>query len=812
MTYGPFTPDLDGQPFPAPSQVEKDFASMQRVGIDCLRTYHCPPDWFLERANAHKLHVLIDVPWPKHVCFLESAHDRRAVRQTIRETAERTHSHDCVLAYSIGNEIPPDIVRWHGARRVERFLNELADVARQADPERLVTYANYPPTEYLDLSFLDFVTFNVFLHDLETFRRYLSRLQNLVGELPLVLGEIGMDTYRQGEAAQARFLAGHAREALLMGVAGIFIFSWTDDWHTGGYAIENWAFGITRADRSPKASYHSLGRVFQNASAPAELLSETPRVSVVVCSHNGGRTLAQCLRSLSALDYPNYEVILVDDGSTDETAAIVRNFPEVRWIRQTHQGLSVARNVGLAAAPGSIIAYTDSDCYADEEWLTHLVYQLQHSGAAAVGGPNLSPEDGRLAACIAASPGQPTHVLESDQVAEHIPGCNMAFRREALEAINGFDPQFWTAGDDVDVCWRLQQAGMWITFAPGAVVWHHRRPSVASYFRQQAGYGKAEALLRFKHPDRFNNRGDGIWRGVLYRPSRQILRLTQPVVYRGTFGTAPFQCLYDSGSPHWAMLPATLEWHFVALITALAAFVWTPVWLGVTVAMLGLSVAVAMGQAAEAYVARKHEGFASRLLIGALCYAQPLVRSWWRYATRLFSYRLPSRNAVSGQARAESMPLRGTHAIAYWSENGCDRGLFLRQLIAYLDKQQWGKTLDSGWSDWDLQIHCSPLAVVQVCTAQEEHGDGKRLVRVRGRLRVIGAAVAMGTVLLLIIAMAAGFPRLIALGGILALLATYGALWWHARQRASLILAMVNHVAGDLGLTLCPPVTSRDGK
>ena len=114
-----------------------------------------------------------------------------------------------------------------------------------------------------------------------------------------------------------------------------------------------------------------------------------------------------------------------------------------------------------------MIAYTDSDCVADPNWLIHLVHQLTRSGAAAVGGPNLTPEDGWLAACVAAAPGQPTHVLVSDQVAEHIPGCNMAFRREALEAINGFDPQFRKAGDDVDICWRLQHEGLLITFAPG---------------------------------------------------------------------------------------------------------------------------------------------------------------------------------------------------------------------------------------------------------------------------------------------------------------------------------------------------------
>jgi cellulose synthase/poly-beta-1,6-N-acetylglucosamine synthase-like glycosyltransferase len=183
-----------------------------------------------------------------------------------------------------------------------------------------------------------------------------------------------MDTLRHGELEQARFLAGHVSEALLMGLAGVFVFSWTDEWHTGGYAIDNWAFGLTHADRLPKASYHALREVFE--APPAALLPDRPRVSVVVCTHNGGRTLGQCLHSLLALDYPDYEVVVVDDGSSDDTGEILTRFPKVRVLRQPNRGLSVARNVGLQAATGAVVAYTDSDCFADPNWLTHLVYQL----------------------------------------------------------------------------------------------------------------------------------------------------------------------------------------------------------------------------------------------------------------------------------------------------------------------------------------------------------------------------------------------------------------------------------------------------
>jgi hypothetical protein len=225
VIYGPFPPGVDGDPFPEASQVRDDFARMLDVGVNAIRTYHVPPSWLLEEAEGQGLAVLVDIPWSKHLCFLDTPRHQAEARRAVRRAAGRGVGRGAVLAYSIGNEIPPDVVRWHGAKGVERFLYELRDVVKQADPEALVTYANYPPTEYLDLSFLDFATFNVYLHDREAFRRYLLRLQNLVGERPLVLGELGMDTLRQGELAQAEFLEGHLREAILAGLAGSFAFS-----------------------------------------------------------------------------------------------------------------------------------------------------------------------------------------------------------------------------------------------------------------------------------------------------------------------------------------------------------------------------------------------------------------------------------------------------------------------------------------------------------------------------------------------------------------------------------------------------------
>lgn len=732
VTYGPFPAGPDGDPFPSPDRVADDFARMSDIGVNAIRTYHVPPKWFLHLADDAGIAVLVDVPWPKHLCFLDSDRARADARTAVLQAAKATRDHPSVLALSIGNEIPTDVARWHGSKRVERFLRELGDQVKQADPDRLITYANFPPAEYLNLSFLDFITFNVYLHDRETFRRYLFRLLNLVGDKPLLLGELGMDTHRSGESEQAEFLTGHLAEARLMGLAGAFVFSWTDEWHTGGHTITDWAFGVTRVDRSPKAAHHALRELYTRSSVA--LLPRTPRVSVVVCTYNGGRTLDQCLQSLGELDYPDYEVIVVDDGSTDNTSEILQGFPGVQAIRQANQGLSVARNVGLQAATGEIVAYTDDDCFADPDWLTHLVYQLERTDAAGVGGPNLTPEDGWLASCVAASPGQPTHVLISDQVAEHIPGCNMAFRKEALLTVNGFDPIFRKAGDDVDLCWRLQQSGRWITFAPGAFVWHHRRQSPRSYLKQQAGYGEAEGLLYFKHPDQFNARGESRWRGQMYGGSGPGLRVGGPVVYHGTFATGLFQTAYQPGPAHWATLPSTLEWHAVAAGFGLAGLLWWP--LGVLAAvMLLMSFGVAAALAAQASLPPEANGLRSRLVVAALSYAQPLVRSWRRYKTWLFAFPVPTNGEPDPlDEPVEPVGLTGRWTAAYWSEEWRDRTELLNKAIESLAERRWARVIDSGWSNWDLEVSGDRYTAVRVRTVQEEHGGGKRLIRVRYEL------------------------------------------------------------------------------
>ena len=191
----------------------------------------------------------------------------------------------------------------------------------------------------------------------------------------------------------------------------------------------DWAFGMVTRDRQPKKALHLLReKLGQNdAVLPHRHLNQTPSVSIIVCSYNGAATLHACLESLGKIEYPKFEVILVDDGSTDNTAQIAAEFANVRYIHQPNRGLSAARNTGAAAARGEVLAYTDADCMADVDWLYYLIGTLTSGDFAGVGGPNVSPPAKTwVQACVAAAPGGPSHVLLTDTVAEHIPGCNMS--------------------------------------------------------------------------------------------------------------------------------------------------------------------------------------------------------------------------------------------------------------------------------------------------------------------------------------------------------------------------------------------------
>ena len=191
-----------------------------------------------------------------------------SIEARVRAGVRACAGHPAVLCYAIGNEIPAPIVRWYGNRRVEQFLERLYRAAKDEDPEGLVTYVNYPTTEYLQLPFLDLVCFNVYLETQERLEAYLARLQNIAGDRPVLMGEVGLDSRRHGERTQAHVLEWQIRTLFAAGCAGAFVFAWTDEWYRGGHDIADWDFGLTDRQRRPKPALAAVCNAFTEVPFP----------------------------------------------------------------------------------------------------------------------------------------------------------------------------------------------------------------------------------------------------------------------------------------------------------------------------------------------------------------------------------------------------------------------------------------------------------------------------------------------------------------------------------------------------------------
>ncbi len=758
VTYGPFTPNADGDFFPPVERVREDLRLMGELGVNLVRIYYAPPAWFLDECRAAGIRVLISIPWAEHVEFLNNAKIRRQIVQTIRDAVTKNRGHDAIFGYLVGNEIPTTMVRWLGAKRVTYFVEHLINIAREIDPRPLYSYASYPPTEYLLPQNVDFYSFNVYLERRTDFERYLARLQNLAEDKPLIMGEFGMDTIRKGEDQQAEVLDWHLDVVVKGGAAGTIFFSWTDEWFTGGAEITDWAFGLVTRDRTPKKAFHVLKEKLNGDESITTRvkLEKFPRVSIIVCSYNGGKTLGDCIESLEHLNYPDYEIVLVDDGSKDETPAIVDKFlsrysptkkppeprafeggaPEttvqeagrLRYIRQRNMGLSFARNVGAHAATGDVFAYTDSDCMADPDWLYYLIGTLTSGDYAGVGGPNISPPAVNwVQASVAAAPGGPSHVLLSDVVAEHIPGCNMAFHRWAFEQVGGFDMEYTKAGDDVDFCWRLQTSGQVIAFSPSAIVWHYRRFTLKAFRTQQEGYGEAESMLRFKHLVFFGPTGTIKWKGNIYGAPRFTWLVNKPIIYHGVFGQGLFQSIYPTPQSDVAAYLSSIEWLGLTVFIFVLAIAFPSMRI-VPYLMFGGTFAVALSYMMHAHIEPKFDTIRARLLVTFLALVQPWARGWARYFTWLQAKRTPQAVIAAPEAGVQ---VRGSIArMNFWNEKGVGREKLLEEIFALLETEGWRYSSDTGWKNWDVQIYGNFWWIIKLASVTEYHGGPKCLTRV----------------------------------------------------------------------------------
>ncbi len=240
----------------------------------------------------------------------------------------------------------------------------------------------------------------------------------------------------------------------------------------------------------------------QTAESTEDAMTGNPRSSIVLCVYNRGTEVQTCLQSMLQLTDRDFEIILVDDCSTDDTPEQLRSFrashPDLRVTivrNATNLGVSGARNAGIDAAKGDFVVYTDSDCMVEPQWLERLIAPFHEQVIAAVGGAvvNPPPENYAERAYVGRS-----RIVRSIAQNRSVVGCNMAFRREVILRFH-FDSAMTYGCDEDDIVRRMLAFGHRVAFAPDAVVNHHHRHTTRSYMRMGYKQGGGAARHWYKH-------------------------------------------------------------------------------------------------------------------------------------------------------------------------------------------------------------------------------------------------------------------------------------------------------------------------
>jgi hypothetical protein len=287
------------------------------------------------------------------------------------------------------------------------------------------------------------------------------------------------------------------------------------------------------------------------------------------------------------------------------------------------------------------------------------------------------------------------------------------------------------AGDDVDVCWRLQERGWKLGFSPAALVWHHRRNSIRAYWKQQKSYGQAEALLEAKWPAKYNLAGHATWAGRVYDHTPRPIFAHKSRVYHGVWGTAPFQQVYEPPTSALQSLPHVPEWHLITaallLITAIGTF-WKPLLWTFPILMVALGLSVFQGlQGARAArfngrLWSKTAILGLRFVTAFLHITQPLARLHGRIRYGLAPWRCRGSAILC-------LPLRMT--VKHWTDRWRSGDERLRAIESDLRATRHFIVIGGESDPWDLEVRGGFLGSARLLGAVEEHGGGYQTVRFR---------------------------------------------------------------------------------
>lgn len=230
------------------------------------------------------------------------------------------------------------------------------------------------------------------------------------------------------------------------------------------------------------------------------------RASVVIPAYNAEKLLPECLSSLSGQTVPrgDYEIIVVDDGSTDGTSGVAGSFPGVRVISQQNRGPAAARNLGAREAKGGIVLFTDSDCVPERDWIERMLEPFGHDlKLAGAKGRYLTKQRELAARFVQAEYQDKYRLLARHPLIDFIDTYSAGFRRDIFLRYGGYDTGFPVAcAEDVELSFRMSNGGERMVYVPEAVVYHRHPTSWPAYFLKKYKFAYWRMLAVRKNPNK----------------------------------------------------------------------------------------------------------------------------------------------------------------------------------------------------------------------------------------------------------------------------------------------------------------------
>jgi glycosyltransferase involved in cell wall biosynthesis len=229
-------------------------------------------------------------------------------------------------------------------------------------------------------------------------------------------------------------------------------------------------------------------------------------LSVIIPVYNGEKTIGKCLSPLLVQSRKPDEIIVVDDGSDDRTADIVKTFKKVTLLRQEHKGPAAARNLGAKKAKGNILLFTDSDCIPDKEWVSEMAKPFESKETAGAQGRYKTIQKGIIARFVQLEIEDRYDRMKKRKYIDFIGSYAAGYRKSAFLEFSGFDEAFPLAsGEDPELSFKLAKAGHKMVFNDRAVVYHNHVDSLGAYLKQKFWRAYWRILLYRKHPGKIKN-------------------------------------------------------------------------------------------------------------------------------------------------------------------------------------------------------------------------------------------------------------------------------------------------------------------